>query len=610
MVLLRSLTMLLLLFPFTWESVLYAQNDTTAPQNGLDSFLSRRKGVWGQLADAVRVDAPESTEKPIQRGDEVFRKYTGRTIRNIIVQTLDFGISIGDTSKRINNSLTHLANWVHNNTKERVIHNNLFFRNDDRLSPFILANNERFLRNLPYIQDAKIVVRPVPNHPDSVDVAIFVKDVLSLGGNVRLHSYQSTSAAVWDDNVLGWGDKLEFQTLFDQRRQPVMGYGMGYTKRNVSGTFMDVSLGYLNFRPAFNTGRREENAAFLKMDRPLINPYSHWTWSASAELHSTDNMFGLDSIYETDWKYKYRLYDGWVGRNLSANPISSEAEFHRFRYLVSLRFIDQRFFEKPVQYMNQYNYSFANTVAVLGGLSAYRQKFYKTSYIYGFGNHEDLPSGIDASFVSGFTIKNNRKRLYSAATFTYNYVTSKERFLNYSFGAGSSFHGGSPEDVSLIGSMQYFGRLHNLNRWKERLFVNVSVAKQIRPLLDEPLFLESQYGLPGYKNNYLPGHLRASVRGEWVFFSPLSLAFFRVAPFVFGNLTFFRTDLAERRIPIIGGGIRSRNESLVFGTFELSGAYYLKGDLAGAKYSLSLRSNLKYRYNQEFTRKPQFVQVN
>jgi hypothetical protein len=128
--------------------------------------------------------------------------------------------------------------------------------------------------------------------------------------------------------------------------------------------------------------------------------------------------------------------------------------------------------------------------------------------------------------------------------------------------------------------------------------------------LDEPLFLESQYGLPGYKNNYLPGNLRASVRGEWVFFSPLNLAYFRVAPFVFGNLTVFRTELAERRIPIIGGGIRSRNESLVFGTVELSFAYYLKGDLAGSRYSIGLRSNLKYRYEQDFNRKPQFVQVN
>jgi hypothetical protein len=610
MALFRCYTVLLLVFLITGESALYSQIDSTAPQNGLDSFLSRRKGVMGHLAEAIRADASEDKEKPIERGDKVFQIYSGRTIRMIMVQTLDFGISIGDTSKRINNSLTHLANWLHNNTKERVIHNNLFFKTNDKVSPFVLSNNERYLRNLPYIQDARIVIRPVPNHPDSVDVAVFVKDVLSLGGSVRLHSYQSTSVAVWDDNTMGWGDRLEFQTLFDQRRKPVFGYGMGYTKRNVAGSFVDLSLGYLNFSPAFNTGRREENTGYVRMTRPLVNPYSHWTWSASAEVHSTANMFGLDSIYESDWKYKYRLYDAWVGRNLAAKPISSEAEFNRFRFLVSLRLIDQRFFEKPAQFTNQYNFSFANTLAVLGGVSAYKQRFYKTSYIYGFGRHEDLPSGIDATLVSGYTIKNDRKRLYSGASFSYNYVTSHERFLNYSMAAGGSFYKGRPEDVSLMANMEYFGRLHNWNRWKQRLFVNVSVAKQIRPLLDEPLFLESQYGLPGYKNNYVPGHLRAGVKAEWVFFSPLSIAFFKFAPFVFGNLIVFKNDLVQRNIPVVGGGIRSRNESLVFGTLELNGAYYLKGDLSGSKYSVGVRTNLRYRYKQEFIRRPDFVQVN
>jgi hypothetical protein len=572
--------------------------------------LERQKGVLGQLAETLRADTTEEKERPIQRGDKVFQRFTNRTIRMIIVQSLDFGISLGDTSKRINNSLTHLANWLHNNTKESVIRNNLFFQPYDKVSPFVLANNERYLRNLPYIQDAKIVVRPVRNNPDSVDVTIFVKDVFSIGGRLRLHSYQSISASVRDDNTLGWGDRLEFQTLFDRRRQPVLGYGMAYTKRNVAGSFIDLSGGYLNFGPAFNTGRKEENAAFVRMEKPLVDPYSFWTLSASAELHSTSNMFGLDSIYESDWKYKYRLFDGWIGRNLTTTPVNSEKEFSRYRFLVSLRLIDQKFLEKPLQFMNQYEYSFANTFAVLGAISTYKQRFYKTSYIYGFGRNEDLPSGIEATIVSGFTRKEDRKRLYSALTFNYNYVTAKERFFNYSIAAGSSFYKGKPEDVSLVGNIEYFGHLHEWNRWKQRIFINASLAKQVNPLMDEPLFLESGHGLPDYDNEYLPGHFRISLKSEWVFFSPLSIAFFRFAPFVFGNLAFFKTPYSEKTVPMLGGGIRCRNESLVLGTIELKGTYFLKEDLNGTRYSIGVRSNLRYRYNQNFIKKPGFVQVN
>jgi hypothetical protein len=609
MFLLRCYIILLLTFIVFFPSALHAQKDTTLPQNRLDSFLSRQKGVVGQVAEALRRDTSEK-EKPIQRGDEVFRKFTNRTIRFIIVQPLDFGISIGDTSKRVANALTHLANNLHHNSRDRVIRNNLFFRIYDKVSPFILANNERYLRNLPYIQDAKIVVRPVRNSPDSVDITIFIKDVLSIGGRVRLHSYQSISASVRDDNIMGWGDRLELQTLFDQRRQPVLGYGMGYTKRNIAGSFVDLSVGYLNFGPAFNTGRREENASFVRFEKPLVNPYSRWTWSAGAELHTTANMFGLDSIYESDWKYKYRLYDGWIGRNLTTNRVNSEKEFRRFRFLVSARLIDQKFLVKPVQYINSYNYSFANMSAVLGAVSAYREKFYKTSYIYGFGRHEDLPGGISATLVSGFTDKENRKRLYSALSFNYNYVTGRDRYFNYYAAAGSSFYKGQSEDVSMIGSVEYFGRLHDWNRWKQRIFINASIAKQINPLLDEPLYLEGQYGLPDYNNQLLPGHFRISLKAESVFFSPLSLAFFRFAPFVFGNLAYFKTAVSQKTVPMLGGGIRCRNESLVLGTFELKGTYFLKQDLTDTRYSIGVHSNLRYRYSQNFIRKPGFLQLN
>jgi hypothetical protein len=589
---------------------LCAQKDTSLSQNRIDSFLSRQKGVWGQLAESLRADTSEDKERDMQRGDKVFQKFNNRIIRIITVQSLDFGISLGDTSKRINNSLTHLANWLHNNTKESVIRNNLFFRPYDKVSSYVLANNERYLRNLPYIQDAKIVIRPVRNHPDSVDVIIFTKDVFSIGGSLRLHSYQTASVSLQDDNIMGWGDQLRFQTLFDRRRHPAFGYGMGYTKRNLAGSFIDLSAGYLNFSPAFNTGRKEENTGFIRMEKPFVNPYSVWTGSASAELHSTSNMFGLDSVFNNRLKYKYRLFDAWIGRNLTTKRVNSEKEFSRYRFLVSLRLIDQKFLEKPFQFRTQYDYSFANTFAVLGALSTYKQRFYKTSYIYGFGLHEDLPSGIEATVTSGFTRKEDRKRLYSALSFSYNYVTSKERFFNYSAEVGSSFYKGKPEDVSMIGNFEYFGRLHQWNRWKQRLFFNASAAKQLNPLMDEPLYLESPYGLPGYNNEWVPGHLRLSVKMESVFFSPLSVFYFRFAPFVFGNLAYFKAAYAKRTVPMIGGGIRCRNESLVLGTIELKGTYFLKEDLTGTKYSLGIRSNLRYKYNQNFIRKPQFVEVN
>ncbi|WP_332700055.1 hypothetical protein, partial [Halalkalibacter lacteus] len=77
-------------------------------------------------------------------------------------------------------------------TRAWVVHNNLFFREHDRLSPYLLANNERYLRDLPYMREARILVWPVRVN-DSVDVIVITKDVLSIGGSIAMRNSKSAT---------------------------------------------------------------------------------------------------------------------------------------------------------------------------------------------------------------------------------------------------------------------------------------------------------------------------------------------------------------------------------------------------------------------------------
>ena len=81
------------------------QADTTK-QKGIDSFLLKQKGIIGQLAENLLADTNETAlSKELERNDQPFQRYRGRVIRNIYVGTLDFGVSINDTSKKLNNGL-------------------------------------------------------------------------------------------------------------------------------------------------------------------------------------------------------------------------------------------------------------------------------------------------------------------------------------------------------------------------------------------------------------------------------------------------------------------------------------------------------------------------
>lgn len=589
------------------------KEDTVRKKEGLDSFLLKQKGIIGQLAENLFKDTTEvETIKELQRNDVPFQRFRGRIIRNVYIGTLDFGVSIKDTSKKLNNGLTRVANAMHRKSRDYTIRNNLFFKEGQVLSPYILGDNERHLRDLPYLQDARITVRPVRG-TDSVDIVVYTKDVLSIGGSIHMNDMNSGELALKEDNFLGWGDRIQVSTLYDYKRNQRFGDGAEYIKRNIGGSFIDAYAGYLTFAKAFSSGNREENETYFILLRPLVNPYMKWTYSAEASVHSTENMYSTDSLYNSDLKYKYTVLDAWAGWNMSADGIAGKNEGDRLRRLVALRVLDRDFSDKPLKYAEQYDYRYADLTAVLGSASIFKQNFYKTQYIYGFGRNEDVPEGIDMSLTAGWTKKNLRERPYVGLDFERYYFAS-ERYFNYTVRAGTFLYQGQVEDVDLLANLDYFSKLKKLGaRWKQRTFLSAGISKQYRTVLNEPLMFESEFGLPGFRFNNMGGDVRVSGKVQSVFFSPWSIVLFKFAPFVFADGTYFRfyhRDFGQNLYTALGGGVRIRNESLIFGTIEIKGMYFPRKNLYNESYRVEFNTNLRFKYNQQLIKKPDFVHVN
>ncbi len=222
----------------------------------------------------------------------------------------------------------------------------------------------------------------------------------------------------------------------------------------------------------------------------------HFTYGLIGETHNTFNLFNTDSVYKHDFQYKYHIYDAWGGWNLSNNNIGSANEFSRLRYLISARVLDQKFLSKPVRYQSDYNYQFANLFALLGSISVFKLNYYKTRYIYGFGRREDIPQGLEASITTGWTRKENRERKYAGLSFQRYHLTRKEAYFNYTLKAASYLYQKKLEDINLLANLDYFSSLIQLSpKWKQRIFLNASFARQFNSLLEEPLRLEGIYGI-------------------------------------------------------------------------------------------------------------------
>lgn len=591
----------------------FAQEDSSAA-NKIDSFLIHQKGLLGKLARNLMADKPIPSSVPV-RNDLLYRRFKGKIIRNVFITRVDFGTPISDTSKRLKNTYTRVANSLHHKTREGVIRNNLFFKKGDRLVPDLIADNERHLRDLPYLHDAQITVKRVGS--DSVDVSIITKDVLSIGGSYRMNSTTQMSLSVSEDNFEGTGHGLLLRTSFDESRAPKFGYGAEYTARDIGRSFINGYAGFLSFNKSFNNGLQNEATTYAGFVRPFVNPYVRFTYAAEAAIHNTMDVYKKDSSYDISSRYQYYHYDAWIGWNTGAFRLSSTANRdRRMRTLLGLRYLQQKFIQVPVKFEGQYYYQYANLRALLSSISIFRQDFYKAQQVYGFGRNEDIPEGADLTLTAGWTRKSGVDRPYIGIDIQRYFFTARESYFNYTLKADGYFRRKKLEDMNLLLNVEYFSRLLRLgNMWKQRTFVTGGIAHQFKRVLNEPLFLQSDFGVREWRNDTLiAGHTRISLKLESVFFSPLNVVNFRFAPFAFANFCVFTP--ADEKFShshwynSLGGGIKTRNESLIFETMELRAFFFPQRNFRGDYWRLEFNTNIRFKYNRQFVKKPDFVNVN
>ncbi len=175
----------------------------------------------------------------------------------------------------------------------------------------------------------------------------------------------------------------------------------------------------------------------------------------------------------------------------------------------------------------------------------------------------------------------------------------------------------SKVSVNMLLGVDHYSRLWTLGSgWKQRSVINASLTGQVNQVFNGPLTLESMYGLNEWKNslNNVGADVRATLRAESVFFSPYTFINFHFAPFVFANFCMMtpvkenlnRSDLYSS----IGGGIRTRNESLVFGTFELRVFYFPRKTFTGEAWRIETNTGIRFKYNSQQIKRPDLINVN
>jgi hypothetical protein len=582
-------------------------------------FLANKKGIWGKIGKGLSVNNPEPVF-PVNgavKNQNAFEAYRGKAIRYIFIQKQNFERSVNDTNRVVRNIFNSIGDALHPSTANRVILNNLFFNEGDTLYPALLADNERYLRQLSYLQDARITVRETGVDSNSVDVIIICKDVFPLGGSIDEGSPSTVSFEVNDDNLVGTGNRIRFMNYYDMNRNPRYGWGAEFMKRNLWGSFLDLAVGYQNQAPAYNSGRREETSIYLNGSMPLVSPYHSWTGGFEIAKHYTQNLYLSDSLYNSDYKYHYRVFDGWIGHNLGARKTLREnLPQARLRRLLAIRGIHRIYSDMPDAAKSGYDIRYSDLVSVLGTFTLFEQDFYHTNFLYGFGRNEDVPEGFRIAITGGWSKRDNVSRPYLSFEYDRAYFSRRKNYWNYSLRGGAFYNNSRIEDISVLASFDYFTRLRKLGKgnWFLRHFISGSATQLINTVQNEPLRLSSDYGIPQLYDPELKASSRITFNAESVFYNTWKLAGFSFAPFYFANVTYmkrigFQIESGDI-FTAVGGGVRTRNENLVFGTMELRVFYYPRPTATRNPWNISFNTNLKYKYESQLVKRPDFVIVN
>ncbi len=584
-------------------------------------FLAQKKGLLGKLGKAISVSGTEevlSINDGAIKNEEIFNPFKGKVIRQIRVEKRAFSNSVNDngTTDRGNKKfINDVSDALYTGTTSRTVLRNLFFETGDTLYPFLMADNERFLRELTYLQDARIIATVAADDTTAVDITIRWKDLFPFGGSAEIGSAKSMSLELNDDNLFGSGDRIQFRGLYDMDRRPDWGSGIEYTKRNLGGSFLNMSVGYQTHAPTFNSGRREEKAVYLKGDLPLVSPYHLFTGGFELAQRTTMNSYLNDSIYKSSFKYNFSVVDGWMALNLGARKRLRNNFQTRRRKFIGLRGVQRVFNDIPEEFKKNYNFYYSDLQAVIGSFSFFQQDYYRSNFIYGFGRNEDIPEGFNLSVLGGWVKRNQVARPYIGLDYQRDYFTSKKNYINYILRFGTYYRDQQLEDISGLASMEYFTRLRKMHgEWFNRHFLSASVTQQLRTTFNEPLRLTSIFGIPEIRTNNMRASTRLTFNGESVFYNTRTYFGFRFAPFVFSNVSYLKSigeSIKQGDIfTSFGAGVRSRNENLVFGTMELKIFYYPRTIERMTPWNVTFNTGLRFKYNSQLLKKPDFILVN
>lgn len=525
-----------------------------------------------------------SDETITKKSEDEYKHYNGKKIRNIKIKRLEaFGTSVLDTLQETDSWLGKAGNDIHILTFEKVIRGNLFVKKGDKLNSYLLAENERILRSLPYIYEAKIYVTKVKH--DSVDLLIVTRDLFSIGIKPDIGSRKG-NMELYDLNFVGFGNELSNKLFYDLDSSQHYGYRGEYKFNNIKNTFINAGIYYQSMYDVEKFG--------IYADRSFITTQTKYAGGFSI---SRSNELIKPSISDPNLNIHALSYNNinfWLGKSF---PLSKEQKkMNALRFILSARYYRTHFTARPFVSIDS-NKIYHQSDLFLTKIALSKRNYYKGNLIYAFGNIEDIPYGYLLEFTTGPENREFSNRFYYGWQLSAGDKMANFGYLYAQIGFGGYKNGKKLEQSAVRFSVNSFSNLYYHNKYKFRNFFNINYVLGINRFKGEHIFMDETANV--MQSSLVQGTQKLSSKFETVVFTPLNLYGFKVALYGFWDINIIGSSehfiFTEKYFLGVGSGLRIRNDNLVFQTFQLNVAYYpmLPNGKSGLVFSISGQDILK-----------------
>lgn len=529
-----------------------------------DLFFSKPK---------TRSKAPPATLPHILK----FQEARGKRIKTINIKKLDvFGTSLNDTSRYSDQWLVNVANSIHINTRSHIIRRNIFFEEGGVIDPDDLRDSERFLRSLPYIKDARIIVIE-EEESDMVEVLIIVKDVWSLSVEFDYSDLQNFDLALIDNNILGLGHELRNEILYDDRDTPKVGYSGRYRINNIGRSFITAQVEYASSDPL--------DLMAFKAERQFIRPEIKWAGGVSIGGELREQFLAFpDTTYIFDVGQEYQEY--WLGHSVAIK----EEQDARVNLIFSGLYSYNDFYRRPLATADT-NQNFLDRHLIMTSFGITQRAYEKGALIAAFGRTEDIPIGYTAKILIGREINELYDRNYWGAKIEAGYF-NRLGYFRPVIEIGGFLRGPKWEQAQVHFETNYFSNLYRFNRFHFRQFLEIGFTTGINRFTNEYVQINNEDGVRGFRDEFVRGTSKFNFRLETVSFTPYYVLGFRFAVYAFADFAIVndrKTKLFENTLyQGYGIGVRLRNDNLAINTIQVRLAYYPNPALGDPAFALEL----------------------